>query len=288
MNSVPAIDLSNPAISGRVRIYENPVGDLSEYFSPLGKMDMTVLLILNGSFECAVNRSNFFISPYTLAILPEVSFIRRVETSEDFKGYLITIDKPFVDRLQIPQNSMMAWRKNNEMVVKRISKNDVKAFKLYINLLQDNLADESCTESNRDEVEWLLAKAFCFKILGKFGRQTAETVPDENYSRKDAISKEFIKLVQENCITHRDLSFYADKLCITPKYLSSVISKTTGKKALKWIEDYVIVQAMQLLKSTDMNINQISDALNFQTPSDFCRCFRKNTGISPRQYRTTA
>lgn len=94
-----------------------------------------------------------------------------------------------------------------------------------------------------------------------------------------------MSLIHENGTKHRDLEFYADKLCISPKYLSHVVSKVTGRKCLSWIEDFTINKARQLLKSTDLSISQISYELNFAAPTDFCRYFRSRTGISPKQYR---
>lgn len=94
-----------------------------------------------------------------------------------------------------------------------------------------------------------------------------------------------MSLIHENGTKHRDLEFYADNLCISPKYFSHVVSKVTGCKCLSWIEDFAINKARQLLKSTDLSISQISYELNFAAPSDFCRYFRTRTGISPKSYR---
>ena len=142
-----------------------------------------------------------------------------------------------------------------------------------------------CENAFHEEISWLLAKAFSCKIFGQYANSMESTESVEPSGRKDAIAKKYIKMVQENATQHRDLDFYADQLCITPKYLSHVVSKTTGKKALKWIEDYILVQAMDLLKSSEMTINQVSEQLNFLTQSDFCRFFRKNAGMTPSQYR---
>lgn len=265
---------------------ENPTGDLTEFLTIEGQSNLAVMIILGGAFDCTINHSHYFVAPATMAIMPGISYIGNAVASNDFRGYLISIDHEFLDRLHINSSSVMNWRKENEIKVVRLAKKEIRSIRLFITLLQD-VMDAEDSEINR-EILRLQAKSLSCKILETFKRSQVQGAQDEDTSRKDDLSKKFIDLVHKHAIGHRDLSFYADQLCITPKYLSSIISKTTGKKATKWIEDYVMVQAMHMLKTTDFNISQISDALNFQSPSDFCRCFRKCTGMTPRQYRKLA
>ena len=85
----------------------------------------------------------------------------------------------------------------------------------------------------------------------------------------------------------RRLNFYADKLCLTPKYMSTIIRQTSGKTAGNWIDDYVLLEAKALLKSTNMTIQQISDELNFPSQSFFGKYFKRLTGVSPKEYKKT-
>jgi AraC-like DNA-binding protein len=98
------------------------------------------------------------------------------------------------------------------------------------------------------------------------------------------VTQDFIRLVQARCLEHRDLDFYARELCITPKYLSRIVSKVAGKKALLVIQENVIAEAEALLEEGKYNIQEISDLLHFPSPSYFCRYFRKATGQTPRAY----
>ena len=102
--------------------------------------------------------------------------------------------------------------------------------------------------------------------------------------REMTVTQDFIRLVQARCLEHRDLDYYARELCITPKYLSRIVSKVAGKKALLVIQENVIAEAESLLKEGKYNVQQISDLLHFPSPSYFCRYFRKATGLTPRAY----
>lgn len=83
------------------------------------------------------------------------------------------------------------------------------------------------------------------------------------------------------------MGFYAEKLHITPKYLSTVIKQNTGKSVNDWIDDYVILEAKALLKSSRMTIQQISDELNFVDQSAFGKYFKRIEGMSPKDYKNS-
>lgn len=83
----------------------------------------------------------------------------------------------------------------------------------------------------------------------------------------------------------RSVSYYADRLCVTPKYLSQVIHKVSGRFAGDWITDFVILEAKALLKSRKYTIQQVSDKLNFANQSFFGKYFKENVGCSPSKYQ---
>ena len=95
----------------------------------------------------------------------------------------------------------------------------------------------------------------------------------------------FIRLVSENYMKHRNVGFYADQLCLTPKYLSKVVKNFSGSSAPDWIDAYVILEAKNLLKYSDLAIKEIVYRLNFPNQSVFYKFFKTRTGITPSQYR---
>ena len=107
----------------------------------------------------------------------------------------------------------------------------------------------------------------------------------ERIGRKDELYGQFTDLVRRHFRTYRDVSYYAERLCITVKYLSQVVKEKTGHPASEVIEQYVITECKALLSSTTMNIQQIADTLNFPSQSVFGKYFKRATGMSPREYR---
>ena len=99
------------------------------------------------------------------------------------------------------------------------------------------------------------------------------------------LCERFIDLVSDNFKEHRDIGFYADKLCITNKYLSTLLKQETGMTALEWIERNVVLYAKSCLSSTSMTVQQISDELDFPSQSVFGKYFKRVEGVSPKAYR---
>lgn len=100
-------------------------------------------------------------------------------------------------------------------------------------------------------------------------------------SRQEIFFGKFIALLTQYHTQERSVTFYAEKLCITPKYFSTLIKKQTGKSAAQWIDDYVILEAKNLLKFSGMSIQEIAYHLNFSTQSFFGKYFKHQTGLSP-------
>lgn len=99
------------------------------------------------------------------------------------------------------------------------------------------------------------------------------------------ILTQFKSLLSEHFIQEREVSFYADKLHLTPKYFSTVIKKISGKTAGSWINDMVLLESKVRLQNHEQSISQIAYDLNFSDPSHFGKFFKKHTGLSPMEYR---
>ena len=109
----------------------------------------------------------------------------------------------------------------------------------------------------------------------------------KNCRIKKTYSNSFLKLVETHHYKERDISFYAEKLCLTPKYLSSIIRDVSGELAGNWIDNYVIIEAKALLISSNLTIQEICYKLNFSTPSSFTRFFKRITGMSTKKIQNT-
>lgn len=104
-------------------------------------------------------------------------------------------------------------------------------------------------------------------------------------THREELTENFFRLLHESFSKHRDVSFYADRLCITPKYLAKVIQQVTSYTPAYWITDFTIREAKTLLKSTTLTVTELSERMNFPNSSFFARYFRRYAGVSPQEYR---
>ncbi len=105
-------------------------------------------------------------------------------------------------------------------------------------------------------------------------------------SRSEQLTADFFGLAESNCLHHKDIGWYAEQLCLSPKYLANVIKNTTGRPAGAWLDDLVLLQAKTLLTTSRLTIQQIADRLGFKNQSHFGTFFRRAVGVSPKNYRT--
>jgi len=103
-------------------------------------------------------------------------------------------------------------------------------------------------------------------------------------SRKQELVHEFFTLIFEHYKEAKDVTFYANKLCVSPKYLSTLVRKETDRTAKDCIDHYLILESKVLLNSS-FTIQEISQQLNFPNQSFFGKYFKKHTGMSPLNYR---
>lgn len=108
-------------------------------------------------------------------------------------------------------------------------------------------------------------------------------IPTSN--RNEEISKEFAQLVVQHYSKERSITFYAQKIGITPTHLSNTVKHTTGRTVMDIISEMVITDAKAQLKSTHSPINEISDSLNFANVSFFGKYFKRHVGVGPLKYR---
>lgn len=105
------------------------------------------------------------------------------------------------------------------------------------------------------------------------------------YSRQESLTRSFFDLLLKSYGTERNVSFYADKLCITPKYLTTVVKSVTHHSVQNWINEVILIEAKRYIRTTELTIQQISEKLNFPTASSFVRFFRMHTGYTPLYHR---
>lgn len=104
-------------------------------------------------------------------------------------------------------------------------------------------------------------------------------------SRNEEYFSRFMEELGKHYQEERSVGFYASKLCITPKYLTTIIKRVSGRSAAEWIDSYVILEAKNLLRYSNLSIQEVAYQLNFPNQSFFGKYFKHQTGYSPSAYK---
>lgn len=157
--------------------------------------------------------------------------------------------------------------------------------KKYLDLVKDISA--ASLPNSRDAISSLITSIFYLTgaLWADRLSEARQKTEDNRSVRSKAVLEDFLTLVRDNHNRERSLSFYAEKLYLTPKYLSKLVKTVSGKSAHEWIDSFVILEAKNMLKYSDMSIKTIVWELNFPNQTTFYRFFKAHTGMTPSEYR---
>ncbi len=204
---------------------------------------------------------------------PELTII--AVTSQFLSHFRSDITKMLNEAMQILDNPCITLQPEELVIVQQ-----------YIQLV--NMAIHSNFTYASESISHLISSLFY--VFGSFinKRMSERNEAEQPVStRHKIVFERFLELVNKFHNTERSVGFYADKLCITPKYLSKIVKDISGQSAPQWIDQYVILEAKQLLKYSDRCIKDISEELNFPNTPFFFKYFKKHTGMTPNQYRNS-
>lgn len=141
--------------------------------------------------------------------------------------------------------------------------------------------------SNNDKAVKYLGTSI-FYLMGSIWKNRLDAAgekPKPRSQRANAIYEDFLKLVAEHHSSERNIQFYAEKLCLTPKYLSRLIKGVSGRTAAEWIDAFLILDTKNLLKYSDLSIKEIAYKMHYASVPSFYKFFYKETGMTPLAYR---
>lgn len=212
--------------------------------------------------------------------------ILQVNSQQYFKADVIAISPDFMRRINIDiKNMMPLFLKFVENPTLALTPEESRSMRGMIAQIERETRGPE-THFSFDIVSGLIA-ATIYKVGDIMYHYLAEHPEEQNnsHNRAEEYFKQFIHLLGEHFREERSVGFYARQLCITPKYLTTLIKRISGQSVSEWIDNYVILEAKTLLKYSTMSIQEIAYYLNFPNQSFFGSYFKRNTGMSPSQYK---
>lgn len=212
--------------------------------------------------------------------------ILQVNSQQYFKADVIAISPDFMRRINIDiKNMMPLFLKFVETPALTLTPEESRSMRGMIAQIERETRGPE-THFSFDIVSGLIA-ATIYKVGDIMYHYLAEHPEEQNnsHNRAEEYFKQFTHLLGEHFREERSVGFYARQLCITPKYLTTLIKRISGQSVSEWIDNYVILEAKTLLKYSTMSIQEIAYYLNFPNQSFFGSYFKRNTGMSPSQYK---
>lgn len=249
---------------------------------------LTIILGLQGNVTVDVNLNTYDMQAGSVMLVgPESLFQLRHIDSGPFDFCLFVVSSEFVRDINLDINTINSMGfSNNHSPLMQLTPEEMDLLKRYFALVHHSTLDNTDAIFVKSIARSVIAAAF-YQLM-QFGkrREVKEEAPAERSStRRHNYVKEFMQLVRDHHRSERSITFYASKLFISPKYLSIIIREATGRPASAWIDDYVILEAKNLLRFSGKNVQQIAYELNFTNQSSFGKYFKHLTGMSPTQFQ---
>lgn len=247
------------------------------------------ILCFGGRFEVNINLVAATLNANSAVVIRGDSFVelKNIDT-EGLDCYMLLVSQDFVRDINFDLNILsslppIASRGMAHTPVIDISGSEAKLLKSYFELLGHNTGNRDMVYSKA--IARNIIAALTYQLMQIISSRTPEEVVERPSSLRTGYVRDFFKLVHAHHRSERSLSFYAQKLFISTKYLSLIVKERTGRSAAEIIDDYVILEAKNLLRYSGKNVQQVSYELNFPNQSSFGKYFKHLVGKSPSEYQ---
>ena len=238
---------------------------------------VVILLCKSDGGVITINSKEYKLSKSCVIVLPSNHIIGNIDSLLMRESNAIAVSEDYILNMPSPIDTSIFGYSRYMSVIKIA---DEKFADLQSNYRF--IYKESKEESKyRLEIVQSIFYALILEILAEYEKafEVGDTTSD---IKANNLSDRFFRLLATNYKTNRSVKFYADKLNLTPKYLSTAIKRITGRPILDWIHEAILIDAKMLLRTTDMTVQEISEQLNFSSPSAFVQFFKKHTGKTPK------
>ncbi len=241
-------------------------------------------LVLEGTAKICLDYIPYSISANDFVTIMPTHAYQLDQVSDDYRAILLIASKDFFKECtnmgKYPSLiSDMAIRKNPCI---RLESEETERLVECFNIMRSKMSEH--THFYQKEMVEISFLGYWLELANIFIKKDDKLIKPR-LNRKEELFERFVNLLYENNKEEHQVTFYANKLFITPQYLSLILKELTGKSASKWIDDALIMEAKMLLKAPQITVQQVADQLHFSDQSTFGKFFKKHMRISPMEYR---
>ncbi|MBR2396253.1 MAG: AraC family transcriptional regulator [Bacteroidaceae bacterium] len=243
---------------------------------------------VEGSVNCSVNLTDYHLTTGTLLLITPGNILRISQSDEldrNLRVTLICVSASYISNIGINPSKVLV----EAVEVLRdpcihLSDDEAEMLHKYVNLALDITKTDS--QFVKESIGGLVSSVF-YQFAGFLAnsKRREDMEKPVRTTRQRQMLEQFMKLAINDHAREHLVGYYADKMCVTPKYLSKIVKETSGRSVPDWLSELLILDAKNMLRHTDMTIKEISARLYFPSQSFFFRFFKNHTGQTPTQYR---
>ena len=259
------------------RIWTN---NLARHFlsQPFMMNELRILVLRQGYVDVRVNMLEQRIEAGTLIFIGRYVVTEIMHVSDNIHGFVLSLSDEML-RLSVGNSLPKAFNGHLQDFTLPLS-NEETDFIDNLHLIIYNALKQ---EMSSTPVVIQLVGALIMHISYLWEESDSSQIGAR--TREQQLFSEFIRLVSQYASTQHSLDFYASHLCVTPRYMSTIVSNVSGKTAKYWIDEAIVNAIKVQLRYTDKQVSEIAYDMNFPNPSFFCKYFKRLTGMTPIDYR---
>ena len=239
---------------------------------------------IDGEISGEVDANRYTLRPNNIIVCRPNRQMSNISSTDNFKCIAITVSQQMLLSI-LPMNERL-FNSNIHFagypVVNIDDSTDAERLRTYYSLLKSEAINNG--QRYRREIVLSLAMAAIHKMLYLIDKYLGINGHGQ-LKQSEILFGRFIELLSNSDLKERTVNFYAEKLCITPKYLSVVCKRTSGKTASDWINEFVVKEIKKQLRHSSKSIKEIALDLDFPNLSFFGKYVKAHLGLSPTQYR---
>ena len=242
------------------------------------------ILCLAGKASCTMEGVEYHLGKNDLMLAHPNQFIQNAMISCDFKCHGMLMSPAYFENIFLLGGNI--WEASliiREQPLLHLSEQEVGDFMLNFKVLKYKLSATGLP--HHEQIVKLMLQSLVFEFYDRISPMLKQQASNYSYSSAEVIFKHFVRLTSKEAPRRHDVTYYAEKLCITPKYLSSVCKKQAGKTASEIINGITVNYIKNMLTSSDKTIKEIANDTGFDNLSFFGKYVRRELGMSPRQFR---
>lgn len=253
-------------------------------FEPIRIDAIALILCTEGCIDFSCNLEEFHVEAGSLLLLPPKSLILGRGDSSHYAGHIAIMDMAYLGECNFNVSrftSFMVQHVNNICV--KLTKQEQSRLQQSLELLHHIISEEVSSPFREDIIRSMI-EMLIYTVCEDFALHSTNE-ESGNISRQESYFRQFIHELSAHYAERQGVGYYADKLCISARYLTTIVRRVSGLTVTDWMNRYLIMEAKYLLKYSELSIQEVAYRLSFPDQSFFGKYFKQHVGVSPSHYR---